>query len=671
MKHSKNFKNLFFLSQKIRMIEEKIIEIYPSDKIQSPVHLSIGQESVASCLCENLEIDDWVFPTYRSHAIYIAKGGDLKKMFAELYGKKSGVAEGKAGSMHLTDPEAGVMGASAVVASSIPHAVGAAYKSKFEKNKRIYVAIFGDGAVDSGVFHESLNFCALHNLPVLFVCENNDLAVFTKRNQRQSFEITKLVESYNIKNLKIEDSWNYEKTCKTFNKSIKYVRNKKSPFFIEIDVCRYKEHVGINDDDDLGYRSLNVIKKWKKNDNLIKNKDLYESNKPKIERMINEAISFAELSKFPGKKELFKDSEYDFKNNFKVKRFYKSSNLSYRNALQKAMYHSMKLNKNSIIIGQGIDDPKKIFGTTEMLLEKFGKTRSVDTPISEEGITGVCLGMSLNKIYPIQTHIRSDFLLLASNQIINLIAKYKYMFGGLYKVPMLLRVVIGRSWGQGAQHSQSLQSLYSHIPGLKVIMPSSSQSILDSYPKIVSSFSGPVISFEHRLLYDLEFKVQEKKDFNPFSSILVKRGTDLTIVATSIMVLEAKRASEFVKKFYNINCEIIDLHCTSDIDRRKILRSVKKTKKLLVADTGWANYGVCAEINRIINESCINWLDKPVKSLSMKFTSCPTSKSLEELFYPNQIDFVKEILELLNIKQKHLPSEKSMSDVYKKFKGPF
>ena len=124
-----------------------------------------------------------------------------------------------------------------------------------------------------------------------------------------------------------------------------------------------------------------------------------------------------------------------------------------------------------------------------MLLEKFGKTRSVDTPISEEGITGVCLGMSLNKIYPIQTHIRSDFLLLASNQIINLIAKYKYMFGGLYKVPMLLRVVIGRSWGQGAQHSQSLQSLYSHIPGLKVIMPSSSQSILDSYPKIVSSFS--------------------------------------------------------------------------------------------------------------------------------------------------------------------------------------
>lgn len=669
---SKKFKKLFYLSQKIRMIEEKIIEIYPSDKIQSPVHLSIGQESISSCLCENLRINDWIFPTYRSHATYIAKGGDLKKMFAELYGKKSGISEGKAGSMHLSDPKVGVMGASAVVASSIPHAVGAAYSSKFDRSNRIYIAIFGDGAVDQGVFHESLNFCSIHKLPVLFVCENNDFAVFTKRNRRQSFKITDLVNSYKIKNLKIEDSWNYEKTCSLFKKSVEFVRNKKSPFFIEIDVCRYKEHVGVNEDDNLGYRSLDIIKKWKKNDNLIKHKFLYDSNKSKIEKIIQGAISYAESSKFSEQKDLFKDSTYDFNNNFKKKIFYKNSNLSYRDALKKAMHHSMNLNKKSVAIGQGIDDPKKIFGTTHKILEEFGELRSIDTPISEEGVTGVCLGMSLNKIYPIQTHIRSDFLLLASNQIINLIAKYKYMFGGLYTVPMLIRVVIGRSWGQGAQHSQSLQSLYSHIPGLKVIMPSSSQSVLDSYPKIVCSFSGPVISFEHRLLYDLEFKIEEKKkNFDPFSSILIRKGNDLTIIATSIMVLEAKRAASYVKKFYNKNCEIIDLHCTSDVDKVNLLKSVKKTKKLLIADTGWANYGVCAEINRIINENCVGWLEKPVKSLSMKFTSCPTSKSLEEYFYPNQIDFVRNILELLNLKPDHLPNEKSMSDVYKKFKGPF
>tara|TARA_X000000950_G_C13899200_1_gene654240 strand:- start:1337 stop:3352 length:2016 start_codon:yes stop_codon:yes gene_type:complete len=671
MKLSNKFKKIFFLSQKIRMIEEKIIEIYPTDKIQSPVHLSIGQESIASCLCDSLSNDDWIFPTYRSHAIYIAKGGDINKMFAELYGKRSGIAEGKAGSMHLTDPFVGVMGASAVVASSIPHAVGAAYKSKFEKNNRIYVAIFGDGAVDQGVFHESLNFCSLNKLPVLFVCENNDLAVFTKRKKRQSFNISDLVNSYKIKNLKINDSWNYEKTSKTFLKTIQFIKKNKLPFFVEVDVCRYKEHVGINDDNDLGYRSLSIINKWKQKDHLIKKKKLYNKNSIKINKIIDDAISFAESSRFPGRKDLFKDSKYCFTKRTKIN-FYKNSSLSYRDALKKAMHHSMKLNQNSVAIGQGIDDPKKIFGTTDKILEKFGKIRSIDTPISEEGITGVCLGMSLNKIYPIQTHIRSDFLLLATNQIMNLIAKYQYMFGGLYTVPMLIRVVIGRSWGQGAQHSQSLQSLYSHIPGLKVIMPSSSQSVLDSYPKIVSSFSGPVISFEHRLLYDLQFKVTEKKtSFNPFSSILIRKGKDLTIVATSIMVLEAKRAADFVKEFYNIGCEIIDLHCTSDIDKLKILKSVKKTKKLLVADTSWANFGVCAEINRIINENCVNLLEKPVKSLSMKFTSCPTSKSLEDLFYPNQIDFVKKILELFDVEKKKLPSEKSMSDVYKKFRGPF
>ncbi len=165
--------------------------------------------------------------------------------------------------------------------------------------------------------------------------------------------------------------------------------------------------------------------------------------------------------------------------------------------------------------------------------------------------------------------------------------------------------------------------------------------------------------------------LKKKTSFNPFSSILIRKGKDLTIVATSIMVLEAKRAADFVKEFYNIECEIIDLHCTSDIDKLKILKSVKKTKKLLVADTSWANFGVCAEINRIINENFVNLLEKPVKSLSMKFTSCPTSKSLEDLFYPNQIDFVKKILELFDVEKKKLPSEKSMSDVYKKFRGPF
>lgn len=159
--------------------------------------------------------------------------------------------------------------------------------------------------------------------------------------------------------------------------------------------------------------------------------------------------------------------------------------LSYREALHKAMHDAMASNPHTLLFGQGINDHKGIFGTTTGLADKFGRDRLIEVPLAEEGVTGICIGAALNGVYPINVHIRSDFVLLAMNQIINLAAKYKYMFGGLFEVPMLIRLVIGRSWGQGAQHSQSLQSLFAHIPGLTVIMPASSGSIIDSYDHAV------------------------------------------------------------------------------------------------------------------------------------------------------------------------------------------
>ena len=175
------FERLFFQALRIRLVEERIIELYPSDVIQSPVHLSIGQEAVAVGACDSLTFNDLLFCTYRSHAFYLAKGGNLREMFAELYGKITGCARGKAGSMHLAAPEVGLMGASAVVASTIPHAVGAALAAKRLSKDQIIVGVFGDGATEEGVYHESLNFAALHRLPVIFLCENNGLAVHSFR----------------------------------------------------------------------------------------------------------------------------------------------------------------------------------------------------------------------------------------------------------------------------------------------------------------------------------------------------------------------------------------------------------------------------------------------------------------------------------------------------------
>jgi pyruvate dehydrogenase E1 component beta subunit len=350
--------------------------------------------------------------------------------------------------------------------------------------------------------------------------------------------------------------------------------------------------------------------------------------------------------------------------------------LSYREALHKAMYDALAANPHTLLFGQGINDHKGIFGTTTGLAEKFGKDRLIEVPLAEEGVTGICIGAALNGVYPINVHIRSDFVLLAMNQIINLAAKYRYMFGGLFEVPMLVRLVIGRSWGQGAQHSQSLQSLFAHIPGLTVIMPASSGAIVDSYAHAVRKHKGPVISLEHRLMYDLKFEREHEPKLlgeTPFSQRKVRDGSDVTIVSTSIMSLEARRAGEWLAS-RGISCDIIDLHCVSHIDPDVIMKSVARTGKLLVADTSWLPYGVAAEIARIVCEKDPSVLKAPIVSMGMAPAPCPTAKALEDIYYPNLTTLTDAIATLVRGKKDNgieLPHERSMADVYKKFKGPF
>lgn len=348
--------------------------------------------------------------------------------------------------------------------------------------------------------------------------------------------------------------------------------------------------------------------------------------------------------------------------------------ISYRDALFESMNGALASNDNTVIFGQGVDDFKGTFGTTLDLNKKYGAHRVMDTPISEEGMTGIAIGAALNGMRVVHIHIRADFVFLALNQIFNMAAKYKYMFGGHYDVPIFIRAVIGRSWGQGAQHSQSPQSLFGHIPGLKVVMPSSSQAIVDNYENMINDYSGPVISLEHRLLYDVKFEVDrdsKHKVSGPDGSYLVREGRDVTIVATSIMVLEAVRAAKYLAEF-GIECEVIDLYSISDYDSELVLKSLAKTKKLVVADTSWLKYGVAAEIGRLVCETDPGLLHAPVKNIGMAPTPCPTAKTLEDAFYPNLATLVDNVNQLCAPdKSIPLPDEQSMVDVYKKFKGPF
>jgi pyruvate dehydrogenase E1 component beta subunit len=350
---------------------------------------------------------------------------------------------------------------------------------------------------------------------------------------------------------------------------------------------------------------------------------------------------------------------------------------TYRDAIQRCMREALAGHPHTVILGQGVDDHKGTFGSTLGLAEEFGSERVMDTPLAEEGMTGVAVGAALNGLYPIQTHIRADFTLLAMNQIVNLAAKYRYMFGGRFEVPMLIRMIIGRSWGQGAQHSQSLQAMFAHVPGLLVLAPATSDAILAAYPWVIANHRGPVIALEHRLLYDVRFRLDDDRiepSATPIGSRRLRRGGAATVVATSIMVLEALRAADHLARVAGIEIEVIDLNCVSHPDVRLIMESVERTGRLLVADTSWQAYGVCAEICRLVCERRPDALTAPVVTLGMASAPCPTAKVLEDLFYPNLRRLTDELAKLVLGRADHgvpLPEDASMADVYKRFKGPF
>lgn len=303
----RSYENLFYEALRIRLVEEKIIELYPLDKIQSPVHLSIGQEAVAVGLCSQLKLDDWLFINYRGHAFYLAKGGPLPELFAELYGKRTGLSKGKAGSMHLAAPKQGVMGASAVVGSTISHAVGAALASKIRGEDRIFITVFGDGATEQGTYHESLNFASLHNLPVLFLCENNGLAVHSPLGERQAFSLAAHAKAYGIESVLVEDGHDFVKLSAIYGDVLAQIKVKQRPIFLESNTCRYKEHVGPGEDFEAGYRKLSEVKAWMAKDPLELDKRLIAKFTPAISREIDAAVEFAESSPFPTIDDLLTD----------------------------------------------------------------------------------------------------------------------------------------------------------------------------------------------------------------------------------------------------------------------------------------------------------------------------------------------------------------------------
>ncbi len=320
--------------------------------------------------------------------------------------------------------------------------------------------------------------------------------------------------------------------------------------------------------------------------------------------------------------------------------------LKYKEAISEGLCQAMERDPSIFVTGIGVDYSAGIFGTTTEALKRFGPSRVFESPASENALTGICIGAAAMGKRPVFVHARVDFSFLAMDQLFNLAAKWKYMYGGnAGSVPIVTRMIIGRGWGQGATHSQSLQSVFGHFPGMRVMMPATPK---DAKGVMINSLLAdcPTIILEYRSLYEIEGEVPEGLYSSLPKANVIRHGTDLTIVATSFMVQESKDAAiELAKE--GIDVEIIDPRSIRPLDKDTIIASIRKTGRLLVVDTSWSLYGFAAEIAALAAEYAHDKLKCPVRRITLPDCPAPVSKPLEDEFYPTASTIVNAVHEMM------------------------
>ncbi len=349
--------------------------------------------------------------------------------------------------------------------------------------------------------------------------------------------------------------------------------------------------------------------------------------------------------------------------------------LKYSQALDEGLCQAMAWDPGVFVMGVGVDDPKGIFGTTLGALKQFGPTRVFDTPLAENGLTGVAIGAAIEGMRPVMVHARNDFLLLTMDQLVNHAAKWRYMCGGKLSVPLTVRAIIGRGWGQAAQHSQSLQSLFMHVPGLKLVMPSTPY---DAKGLLIAAIEdeSPVIVLEHRWLYDQTGPVPEEPYRVPLGkAAVVREGRDVSIVAISHMVVEAKKAAETLQH-EGIDAEILDLRSLAPLDRAAVLDSATKTGRVVVADHAWRTCGASAEIAAMVAEHAFEALRAPVRRVTLKDSPTPCAAPLEKLYYPGAPDIAAACREIVHGTRKPaaavtVETRSRGKETEREFQGPF
>ena len=649
----------------IRRTEEQLVKFYAAGKLYGGVHTYIGEEAVASGVCAHLRDDDTVFSTHRGHGHALAKGVLPRELIAEVMGRATGCSGGRGGSMHLFKPEVGFMGSSGIVGPCITLAAGGGYSAMLLKTARVSVAFFGDGASNNGAFHEGLNLATAWQLPAIFVCENNLYATEVPlKKATGNTNIASRAAAYGLPGITVDGN-DVLAVYQAAGEAVARARAGGGPTLIECRTYRTRAHAeGMRD---AGYRTPEEVASWKERDpiRLFREKLLGDGSVTEVElgaiddeikALVEEAGRFAEASPLPDPTTV---SQHVCAGNWKLETgnlgLPASSNqlpatnfrhMTFVDAAREGLAEEMARDARIFVVGEGIGPRGGNFNTTLGLYDLYGEERLRDSPISERGFTNLCTGAAATGTRPIVDFMFIDFLADAFGDMFNQMCKLQWMSSGRLVMPIVVRGCVGAAQSNAAHHSGNYYPFFMHIPGFRVVMPSTPADAKGLLKTAIRS-DDPVLFLEHKNLLALKGPVPDGEYLIPFGQAAIRRtGADLSIIGIGFTVKQALDAAEILAK-ESISAEVIDPRTLAPLDMGAILASVHKTGRLLVVDEDFAPCGVGAEIATQVMEAAFDDLDAPVRRVNGLFAPAPYSPPLYEPLVPSVKGIVQAVRELL------------------------
>jgi 2-oxoisovalerate dehydrogenase E1 component len=612
----------------IRRFEEAVRDLLQMGRLDGFVHLSIGHEAVATGVCAALRPDDTISSTHRGHGHLIAKGGDLERMFAELFGRETGYCHGRGGSMHIADLKLGILGANGIVGGGIPLAVGAAFAHQRQGTERVSVAFFGDGGVNQGAFHESLNLAAVWQLPAIFVCENNGYAASVPQVKHQrNPRIADRAIGYGMPGVTVDGN-DALAVYEAAREAVERARSGGGPTLIECKTYRHYAHAGLRADE----RPADEVASWRERDPVLSLARLYDElagDREEIERRIDsaieQAIARAETAARPDPAEMMR-GVYGVRPAVEPAPPPGERMLTMSEALDEALRQAMEADPRVSYSGEDLEARAAAIGSLD------GRIR--DTPISEVAIVGLGTGAALAGERPVVDIMFADFATVAMDQIVNQAAKIRYMLGGEVDVPLVIRMHVGGGVNAAAQHSQSLEAWFTHVPGLTVVFPSTPYDAKGLFLSAIDD-PNPTIFLESRQLASVKQPVPEQPYRLPIGEANTLRSGDaVTIIAIGPLVQDALVAAEQLAG-EGVDCEVIDPRSLQPLDIETLAASARKTGRVVVAHQAVTFGGIGAEIAAQLTERCFADLKAPVTRLGAPFAPTPFAPILENAYEPD------------------------------------